>query len=472
MTKPNMTALKARAKPLRPIIPTPMAAPSPALAPPTPLPRYMRPGGYEPGYTGSPGPFGDNRPILNNIASFLKKPAVGNLLSDIGYGLSQGQNFSQGLALAAQRGTQMEPYRDQQAEAKRLLDEAVKKRDATARAVYQMGGGNDPTYQQLADAISSGAIDIGAGVNSALQYSQRAKTKAEDLKKAAANAEFIQDPELKAMVASGSLPFKEAYDVERGAKGTDDIQEFQFAQQQGFTGSFMDYMSQKSAAGSAGHYGDTVMLGQGPDGPVPLRAAPDGSLAQAALPEGVTFDPGGIAGARTTATVDAKTSGAARAALPGAEQAYTTTQATLEQLKTPAAALGQAENFGNYLGIPNQRTYTWPGSPKAVYQGIVKQLSGQAFLQIRNALKGAGAVTDFEGAKGEIAISRMKDAMENGDSESFNQAVADFEDAIDNGMRLLREQANGNYAAGQPGATGEPPPGGDVVDYTTYFGGQ
>lgn len=164
-----------------------------------------------------------------------------------------------------------------------------------------------------------------------------------------------------------------------------------------------------------------------------------------------------LAAQRAGGTSDAQTAAAARTSLPGVEQAYAITKKAIGQLTgDPSVMSGQAENFSNFGGIvPQQMLPIIPKTNRANFQNVIDQLSGQAFLNIRQALKGAGQVTDFEGAKGEDAISRMKSAAARGDSDAFNTAVKDFNDALDNGIRLLREQAKGSYAAGAvPGLAG------------------
>jgi hypothetical protein len=179
------------------------------------------------------------------------------------------------------------------------------------------------------------------------------------------------------------------------------------------------------------------------------------------MDQSLTYDPFGYAGKKTSATVDAKTAGAARAALPSAENAYQQTLSVLGKLTGPTAdpniVAGQAEQFGKTLGIPTgQIIGAIPSTHKSDFRNIIDQLSGQAFLNIRQALKGAGQVTDYEGAKGEVALSRMKAAAQSGSEEDFNQALLDYKEAIDNGLRLLRETANGAYSEGQPAVTGSP----------------
>lgn len=75
------------------------------------------------------------------------------------------------------------------------------------------------------------------------------------------------------------------------------------------------------------------------------------------------------------------------------------------------------------------------------FQSKLNQLSGQAFLNARQALKGGGAITDFESRKAEEAYLRMNTAQS---EDAFRQALTDFKEAIQIGYQKL--QANAGVA--------------------------
>ena len=193
----------------------------------------------------------------------------------------------------------------------------------------------------------------------------------------------------------------------------------------------------------------------------PWQSMTDGTMVNIANPQAdptqYDFNPGIAAAERATGGGDAKTAVAARAALPAAEQAYALTQQALASIGGNKA--GVEQNFGNILGFPTQKAPAYPGSSLADLRNQVDQLSGTAFLQIRQALKGAGQVTDYEGQKGEIALNRMRAALDSGSKSDFDAALVDYQTAIDNGLSLLREAANGGYSAGAPRVTGQQPGG-------------
>ena len=75
----------------------------------------------------------------------------------------------------------------------------------------------------------------------------------------------------------------------------------------------------------------------------------------------------------------------------------------------------------------------------------LNQASGQAFMQARQALKGGGQITDYEGKRAEAAISRISDAAKSGDKQTFLDALDEFEQAVTDGYAKLREVAGGGY---------------------------
>lgn len=245
-----------------------------------------------------------------------------------------------------------------------------------------------------------------------------------------------------------AFPDQAAQQALGGAKGTSDITNYQYAKKDGFTGSFQDWL--KGPGQARPEYGLNLSYGKDANGNwvalQPSKAG--GGLTVAPTPEGVTLQaPGDIAGAKADATVDAKTAGAARAALPAAEQAVTIAKDAIDSLRNDAA--GQADQFGNFLGIiPQQMTLAIPGTPKANFRVKLEQATGQAFMQARSMLKGGGQITDYEGRRGEAAYSRMQAAAEQGSRDEFLRALDDFEQAVDAGYEKLQKAAQGGYAKG------------------------
>lgn len=394
----------------------------------------------------------------NPIAQFLD--ANGNKIRGLGAGFASGQNFSQGLANAAQGAAQGAPV-DQQ------LQIASQGRNQTANYLHIKG------YDDLIPLVLGGQ-----GTQAMTIANQRDQ-----------NAFTMSQP--KVVGRNGALVGQDGTPLYQSPTGAG-------------TASVSDQINQRLAAGKQQNLSGTALTtfaltGKLPGGnqgtrgslgsTVPYRNTQTGKLVAGQLmsdgtvldpqthqPIGPEFeyDPYALNAAKTGGQVDAKTAAAARAALPAAEQNYQFTMQALSNFDpgtTNDAAkgvrAGEDEQFGKFLGMPTgQIIPAIPGTNKANFQNIIKQLSGQAFLNIRNALKGAGQVTDYEGAKGEAAISRMELAANSGDQAAFQQALADYTQALDNGMSLLRQQANAQNSA-DPSAVPGMPPGQGTSD-TTY----
>lgn len=253
------------------------------------------------------------------------------------------------------------------------------------------------------------------------------------------------------------LPVQEGYQLalkdmtaQQKPATTDDITNYQFAKQNGYTGTFQDYQTQK---GGAAETSLTPVWGTDSAGkPVLGQLNKAGKFVQTAMPDGVQpMDPGQLAGTKTNATVDAKTAGAARAALPAAQQAVAITTTAIDRLRNDPK--GMDEWFGQFGMLP-RGMYVQGGSPMANFQVNLEQAQGDAFLQARNVLKGAGQITDYEGRKAESAYSRMQASAEKGDKQSFLDALDDFEKAVEDGYQKIQDAANGDFSQGSPAVTG------------------
>jgi hypothetical protein len=112
----------------------------------------------------------------------------------------------------------------------------------------------------------------------------------------------------------------------------------------------------------------------------------------------------------------------------------------------------------NMLGPIASRTPNITADAARV-QSKMDQISGGAFLQARQLLKGGGAITDFESKKAEQAFIRMNDAM---NIEDYTKAMNDFLDAVRAGLPKLQTDA--------PAAGGVATPEGLSQDDLRYLG--
>lgn len=170
-------------------------------------------------------------------------------------------------------------------------------------------------------------------------------------------------------------------------------------------------------------------------------------------PEDWVFDPIGVAGDKTTAVEDAKVAAKARDMLPGVELATANTLKSIDVIREDSA--GESDQFGNTFGVPNRNIPAFAGSvPRQNWISNFESAQAGAFLVARNALKGGGQITDYEGGKAEAAYSRMQSAVAKGDKQNFDLALGDFEQALKLGLAKLREVANDAYKAGSSNVTG------------------
>lgn len=332
--------------------------------------------------------------------------------SALGAGLGSGATFSEGLANAAQMGPQGQRVDD----AYRVAEEQKAERQ---RAINQTAQYLAQTFPDLAEAVNAG-MPLDAAWSEAMKRKQPG---------------YGQQ-------AQADLPAS--------------IQEYQFAKDQGFTGSFLDFQTQRGGAAEIS-LTPTWGIDQDKDSPtfgqrVLGQLGKDNKFHRTDMGGVQPIDPVQMQGDKTGVTVDAKTAAAARAALPGLERAAEIAYDAIDLVTTDEKGLG--EQFGNILGVPQRNLPVLPGSSLGNWQANFAQAKGQSFLQAREMLKGGGPITDYEGQKADAAFSRMETAAALGDKENFLLAAKDFKEAIDSGVTKLREVASGGYSAGAPAVGG------------------
>ena len=79
-----------------------------------------------------------------------------------------------------------------------------------------------------------------------------------------------------------------------------------------------------------------------------------------------------------------------------------------------------------------------PGTDTTDFKERMAQIKGQSFLQAFENLKGAGQITEIEGAKATAALNRMNLAQS---EVEFVKAAREFEENLNKGMELARKRA-------------------------------
>jgi len=110
-------------------------------------------------------------------------------------------------------------------------------------------------------------------------------------------------------------------------------------------------------------------------------------------------DVAGNAAAVESARLQGKSQGQAAFDLPGIELRSTTAINSIDDLKS--------RNIGQRYGMQG-KLYAIPGTEGADIQALVNQVTSQAFLNAFDQLRGAGAITETEGAAATAAITRLK----------------------------------------------------------------
>ena len=241
-----------------------------------------------------------------------------------------------------------------------------------------------------------------------------------------------------------------------GGGQTDDIKEYQFAKKEDPGLTFEKFMARKKAV--SGEYGMQPIWGTGPDGkPAVLQLGKSGDAKQSVLPQGFNLsrDPIKVEGPTGTTILDPQTrqqvafipkdvAGAAKSKEIGeAEgQALVNLPTTIATAETALKTIKQLEEhpgkkswgaFGVGAMLPDL-----PGTSTRGFAALVDQVKGQNFMTAFQSLKGAGAITEQEGAKAEKAQARLDRAQSEAD---FDIAIKDLKEVVMAGMERARQKA-------------------------------
>jgi hypothetical protein len=252
-------------------------------------------------------------------------------------------------------------------------------------------------------------------------------------------------------------------------KETQDILEYEYAVRQGFKGGLEQWMQRKK--GGAGEYGLQPIWGTKNGQPAIIQLGKGGDAVETKFPEG--FQPGKDAikvdaGTHTvlldpvtrqvigqvpknieqkeSAEERGKAQGQAQVALPGVLSQSELALKTINQIRTHPGR-NSWFSVGALGGAP-----PIPGTNQAGFIDLVEQAKGQTFLTAFERLKGAGAITEIEGAKATQAIARLNRKATDAD---FNMALQDLEEVIRKGVETARQKAAGAQSGqSAPGGSG------------------
>lgn len=265
---------------------------------------------------------------------------------------------------------------------------------------------------------------------------------------------------------------------------TDDIKEYTFAKREDPSLTFEKFMNRKKA--TSGEYGMQPIWGTGPDGkPAVLQLGKSGDAKQSVLPPGFNLarDPVKVEGPTGTTILDPQTrqqvgfipkDNAKKEADEKIGQARGTAQAALnngadidaqETIKKIDQFVSN-KGFNEVFGQLDQYRPKWSHSDAGTDAlARYEQLTGVSFLSAYQMLKGGGAITDIEGQKAGAAMARLNRAQS---EDAAKQALADFKEAVETGLKKLKRAANGGAEPAAPAATG----GSSVDDLLKKYGGK
>lgn len=158
-----------------------------------------------------------------------------------------------------------------------------------------------------------------------------------------------------------------------------------------------------------------------------------GSQGTVLLP--VPADPnvkGSVAQAEASGRAQGEAQGTALAGLP---QAIANGQQTLDVINQVLNHPGLESAVG--IGMANPVGFI-PGTEATDFKVLAEQLSGKAFVEAFQSLKGAGAITETEGAKGSAALARLSRKQS---PEAYRQAIREMRDIVESGMDRARAKA-------------------------------
>ena len=236
------------------------------------------------------------------------------------------------------------------------------------------------------------------------------------------------------------------------------------------------FEADQAGGGGGTEFGLTPIPGTDADGnPVFIQPGKDGTINVMDLPEGFTPTPGvqkvdvgtgtALVNTKTGETLgvipkddrtperekaigkaEGETIGDARVNLPYKRQSF-------DEVSSRVDAIVNDKALDELQGKFNQYKPDWWLSQEAVdVRAKIEQLGGDAFMEARQALKGGGQITDYEGQKAEQALARMQRAQS---AEELRAGLREFQAHMKRGLGLLESIAAQGVPA-QPAIPNDP----------------
>jgi hypothetical protein len=234
---------------------------------------------------------------------------------------------------------------------------------------------------------------------------------------------------------------KQPYAGGNDAKPSALIQAFNLAQTQGFKGSLLEFQTELAKASAQYPYsvndiGGVPTLTPRISPNMPTQTQPAGMV-----PASLPVKP--LSNLDTEAAAKGRL---AEAGAAGSEKGQSTAKAEfdLPRVETNVSqAISDINALKTHPGLQyitgfSSKAPIVPGTVQADADARAKQIEGQTFLNAFNQLKGAGAITEQEGAQAKAAIGRLSRAQS---KEAYQTALNDLTKVLNSGLEKARKQA-------------------------------
>ena len=150
--------------------------------------------------------------------------------------------------------------------------------------------------------------------------------------------------------------------------------------------------------------------------------------------------------ARTTGQETAKSMVNLETQMPIIREQVNKMLSTIEDVRNHK---GKKKVVGSVIGNIFADSILAAGTDEADFQSLFEMLTGEIFIEVRNSLKGAGEVTDFEGQRGEDSMSGLRTTNK---VETFDKRLDDLKDMLIRTLKVKENQLKG-YKTTQSGNT-------------------
>ena len=322
---------------------------------------------------------------------------------------------------------------------------------------------------QMGAAVMSSPQGVGGGILQGAQAAQQAQKFQREQSQQTARDTFLSDlgagkyPGIASAIPGAVSQFAQGtrdpsiigQTLANQQKSTDDIREFEYAKQNGYAGTFDNWMRQKREGQV--RFGLQPIPYQKPDGTVGYMVPNTaGETRDLAIPGAggrmltpthdtdlgtsvITRDkygtvigttPKDIAGAAAAREVGTE-SGKAEFALPAIENKVRLANKYIDELTTDPTLKYAVGVLGNLPAMP--------GTAQADVVARIQQVQGMAFLAAFESLRGGGQISNVEGEKASVAFARLQRP------QSIDDAIAalnDLKDVVNSGLVVARKQAD------------------------------